>query len=105
MSPTTLNQRMNTTSNAVAPSGGRRGVVRLYTVFVLVVLAFLLSAQCAYAAVNLNLQGDPSGVTISPSGANYTSSMGTMNALGVGTPATGVTVIQLSNGALYYTRY
>ena len=38
-------------------------------------------------------------------GRTHSGQFGTMNALGIGTPGTGVTVIPLTNGALYLTHY
>lgn len=38
-------------------------------------------------------------------GNDYISTFGNMNALGIGTPQTGLTVAALSNGALYFSQY
>lgn len=70
---------------------------------VILVLAFLLAWQNAAAQV-LQLSTAPGGMTLIQAG-HWLGSFGTMNALGVGTPAPGITVIPLSNGALYYTHY
>jgi hypothetical protein len=61
-------------------------------------------AEKSPAATNLTLAQAPGGIAFSGTGP-YLSQFGTMNALGVGTPATGVNVITLTNGALYYTPY
>lgn len=53
----------------------------------------------------LQLLQAPGGLAGTEVGNNYFTSFGTMNALGIGTPTNGVTVIPLSNGALYYTEY
>jgi len=48
----------------------------------------------------------PGGITLAAGGGGTLSGQfGTMNALGIGTPSAGVTVIPLSNGALYLTHY
>lgn len=47
----------------------------------------------------------PGGLTGSQIGNNYFTSFGTMNALGIGTPAAGLTVAALTNGALYFSEY
>jgi hypothetical protein len=53
------------------------------------------------------LSSAPGEITFNVGGGGNTLSgqFGTMNALGLGTPATGVTVIPLTNGALYITRF
>jgi hypothetical protein len=58
-------------------------------------------------AQTFTLSSAPGGIsfTVGGGGTRYSSEFGTMNALGIGTPAAGVTVIPLSNGALYYTPY
>ncbi|MBZ5493499.1 MAG: hypothetical protein LAO76_21485 [Acidobacteriia bacterium] len=48
----------------------------------------------------------PGGIALAAGGGGTLSGQfGTMNALGIGTPGVGVTVIPLSNGALYITHY
>jgi hypothetical protein len=48
----------------------------------------------------------PGGIALAAGGGGTLSGQfGTMNALGIGTPGAGVTVIPLSNGALYLTHY
>jgi hypothetical protein len=48
----------------------------------------------------------PGGIALAAGGGGTLSGQfGTMNALGIGTPSAGVTVIPLSNGALYLTHY
>jgi hypothetical protein len=65
---------------------------------VLVLVAAL--AEKSRAATNLTLSQATGGVPLSGTGP-YLTQFGTMNALGIGTPATGVHVITLTNGALY----
>jgi hypothetical protein len=76
---------------------------RLRVAIALVLLA--LFAPLAHAGINLVLAATAGGIPMTAAGNNYTSSFGTMNGLGVGTPSTGVTVIPLSTGALYYSTY
>jgi len=49
----------------------------------------------------------PGGIpfTVGGGGSTLSGQFGAMNALGIGTPATGVTVIPLTNGALYITTF
>jgi len=58
------------------------------------------AAQGAFA-----LDQAPGGLTGTLVGSNYYNTFGTMNALGIGTPQTGLTVAQLSNGAMYFSPY
>ncbi len=52
-----------------------------------------------------NLLAAPGGITGTKVGSDYINSFGNMNALGLGTPQTGLTVSALSNGALYFSEY
>lgn len=63
----------------------------------------LLVSVCATGQLQF-LQA-PGGLSGTQVGTSYFVSFGTMNALGIGTPATGLTVTPLSNGALYFTQY
>lgn len=69
---------------------------------ILVLVGFNLPAR---AGANFDLTSVSGGITLTQVGNNYIASFGTLNALGIGTPASGVTVIPLSNGALYFTNY
>jgi len=81
------------------------GPVFLRLVLVASVLIFLLSAQPA-AAQKLRLSPAPGRPVFGQAPTNnYNMSFGTMNALGLGTPATGISVTALSNGAIYYFPY
>ena len=67
-------------------------------------IALILAVSLTAAGQQLTIGTAPGGIVISGgAGNNYSASFGTMNALGIGTPATGVTVLPLGNGALYYT--
>ena len=69
------------------------------------IILFLTFTLPAWAGANFDLVSAAGGITLTQVGNNYISSFGTMNALGIGTPAAGVTVIKLNNGALYLTTY
>lgn len=74
----------------------------------LIILIFLTLSKPAIAQNGtFTLSSAPGGIafTIGGGGNTYSGQFGTMNALGIGTPAAGVTVIPLSNGALYFTTY
>ena len=71
----------------------------------LIISFFLSCCLPAHAGANFDLVTAPGGITLTQVGNNYISSFGTMNALGLGAPAAGVTVIPLSNGSLYLTSY
>jgi hypothetical protein len=71
----------------------------------IILVLFVLTAP-AWAGVNLDLVSAAGGITLIPVGNDYIASFGTLNALGFGTPGSGVTVAPPSNnGALYYTPY
>ena len=105
MSPKQLIQRIKTTSSVAIPGNSRRGLLRSWLAFVVFSLISLLESPTALAADKVNLGTDPAGITLTTIGNNYTASFGTMNALGVGTPATNVNTIQLTTGTIYYTYY
>jgi hypothetical protein len=74
----------------------------------LIILASFLMVASPFAnSQTLTLSAAPGGIalTVGGGGARYSGQFGIMNALGIGTPGTGVQVIPLSNGALYYTTY
>src|SRR5258707_13928722 len=84
--------------------GGVWGVVDSKKAALVFLLLIVLTAP-AWAGANFDLTSAAGGITLTQVGNNYIASFGTMNALGVGTPAAGVTVIPLNNGALYFTNY
>lgn len=47
----------------------------------------------------------PGGIAGTLSGTDYVNTFGAMNALGLGTPQTGITVTALSTGAIYFSAY
>ena len=105
MSPNRLHQHTNTAPFAVAAGSRWRGFVRLGDCGTLLLFMLFLCVPAARAATDLNLTATATGVAITPSGVNYLSSFGTLNALGVppAVPTTGVSIAILSNGALYFT--
>ena len=92
----------------VVKSGGKvcsasRGI---YVPGLIIFLFAILGApRQAQAKASFSLLQAPGGLAGTLVGTNYRNSFGTMNALGLGTPATGLTVTALSNGALYFTQY
>jgi hypothetical protein len=81
----------------------QRPLTLIILVFVLMVLAKPALAQQG----TFSLSSAPGGIalTVGGGGNTYSSQFGVMNALGIGAPSAGVTVIPLSNGALYFTTY
>ncbi len=74
----------------------------------LIILVFFLTAASPLANSQIfTLSAAPGGIalTVGGGGARYSGQFGAMNALGIGTLPTGVQVIPLTNGALYYTPY
>lgn len=72
---------------------------------VILVLAFLITAKPAMAQGTFNLLASPGGITGTLTGTDYINTFGNMNALGIGTPQTGLTVTALANGAIYFSQY
>ncbi|HEY2168817.1 MAG TPA: hypothetical protein VGJ30_04275, partial [Candidatus Angelobacter sp.] len=67
------------------------------------VIAFIKPAAAQQGT--FTVAAAPGGITFAGGGTTHSGQFGTMNALGIGTPGAGVTVIPLSNGALYLTHY
>ncbi|MGC2694743.1 MAG: hypothetical protein WA738_03050, partial [Candidatus Angelobacter sp.] len=59
----------------------------------------------ACGAPSFSLLASPGGITGTLVGSTYINTFGSMNALGLGTPQTGLTVVALSNGAIYFSQY
>lgn len=100
-----LNEKKSTVRNA---SGGHciLNSLSIRNSLALVSLLILLAVpQMLYAQANQQfiLQTATGGVSITGTTPSYTTSFGNLDALGVGTPATGITAIPVSNGILYYT--
>jgi hypothetical protein len=77
-------------------------VLRTLIISFFVVLA---AARQAQAAPSFSLLQAPGGLAGTLVGSNYLNTFGTMNALGLGTPQTGLTVGVLANGAIYFTPF
>lgn len=92
---------------ADTPHGGVfRAVLSFFraALIILVLCEILLISEPRAVAQSLTISQATGGIAFT--GTNpFASQFGTMNALGIGTPATGVTVIPLATGALYYTHY
>jgi hypothetical protein len=71
----------------------------------LIILVLILSTSPAWAGADVDLTQVAGGVPIVSvgGGTSFQTSFGTLNGLGIGTPITGVTSIQLANGTLYIT--
>ncbi|HMF91944.1 MAG TPA: hypothetical protein VKL40_14975 [Candidatus Angelobacter sp.] len=69
-------------------------------VLVLLTFSFPLNAQ-----TKVTLSSAPGGVVLGGTNTAATAGFGTVNALAIGTPTAGLTVIALNNGALYFTPY
>ena len=64
----------------------------------------LLAMPCS--AQNAKLQQATGGIALSgPNGGPFVAGFGSVNGLGIGTPATGLTQIAVSGGEFYYTPY
>jgi hypothetical protein len=78
----------------------------LSALVILAAAAIALTKPAAAQQGTLTVSSAPGGITFAVGGGGTLSGQfGAMNALGIGTPGTGVTVIPLNNGALYLTHY
>lgn len=78
----------------------------LSTLIILAVAAIAFTKPAAAQQGTFTVSAAPGGIALAAGGGGTLSGQfGTMNALGLGTPAAGVTVIPLTNGALYLTHY
>jgi hypothetical protein len=98
----------NTNLQLLSPEKRCREVsapVFLRTALIIFVLA--LSASRAWAGADVDLVQAAGGIPLASvgGGTSFQSTFGTLNALGIGTPATGVTAIPLSTGTLYITTF
>ena len=93
----------------VVKSGGKvcgASLGRPLSAFILLTVALALTKPAEAQQGTLTVSAAPGGIALAAGGGGTLSGQfGTMNALGLGTPATGVTVIPLTNGALYLTHY
>ena len=77
----------------------------LSSIIILAVAAIALGKPAAAQNGTFAVSAAPGGITFAGGGTTHSGQFGTMNALGIGTPGAGVTVIPLTNGALYLTHY
>ena len=97
------------TSPSSSPAG--RCVVRrfrrpLSRLFILAIAAIAFTKPATAQKGTFTVSAAPGGIALAAGGGGTLSGQfGTMNALGLGTPGAGVTVIPLTNGALYLTHY
>jgi hypothetical protein len=78
----------------------------LSALIVLAIAAIALTKPAQAQNGTFTVSAAPGGITLAAGGGGTLSGQfGAMNALGIGTPSAGVTVIPLSNGALYLTHY
>jgi hypothetical protein len=94
----------------VVKSGGKvcGALIRrpLSTLIILAVAAIALTKSSKAQNGTFTVSAAPGGIALAAGGGGTLSGQfGTMNALGIGTPGAGVTVIPLTNGALYLTHY
>ena len=94
----------------VVKSGGKvcgASFGRLLSALIILAVAVIAPTRPAEAQQGtFTVSSAPGGITFAAGGGGTLSGQfGTMNALGIGTPGAGVTVIPLSNGALYLTHY
>jgi hypothetical protein len=79
---------------------------RPFSALIILATAFALNKPAAAQQGTFTISAAPGGITFAAGGGGTLSGQfGTMNALGIGAPGTGVTVIPLANGALYLTHY
>src|SRR5260221_9031561 len=85
--------------------GGRVCGVAVSKKAAFIILVLIVLTPPAWAGANFDLPSVAGGIKLPHVGNNYIASFGTMKALGVGTPAAGVTVMPLNNGGLFFTNY
>src|SRR5579864_3385338 len=86
---------------------GVYGVVSSLSKAALIILVLISWTSRAWAGADVDLVQVAGGVPIVGigGGTSFQTSFVTLNALGIGTPTTGVTAIPLSNGTLYITTF
>ncbi len=77
----------------------------LSALIILAVAAIALTKPAEAQNGTFAVSAAPGGITLAGGGTTHSGQFGPMNALGIGTPDAGVTVIPLNNGALYITHY
>jgi hypothetical protein len=92
----------------VVKSGGKvcwALCVRSHSTFIILFFLLLAATRQAHGAPSFSLLQSPGGLGGTLVGSNYVNTFGTMNALGIGAPQSGLTLAVLSNGALYFTPF
>jgi hypothetical protein len=79
--------------------------VRSHSTFIILFVLILAASRQAHGAPSFSLLQAPGGLGGTLVGSNYVNTFGTMNALGIGAPQSGLTLTVLSNGALYFTPF
>jgi hypothetical protein len=97
-----VNVNTKQTSKGLRESSEPRRLTRLCVLKFCCFFLVLVLTPSAWAGANLKLQ-NATGITITTSGSDYTSSFGTMNGLGAGTASAGVSVQTVAGGALYFS--
>jgi hypothetical protein len=104
-----VDEYLRRTHLPVVKSGGKvcgASFGRPFSALIILAIAFALNKPAAAQQGTFTISAAPGGITFAAGGGGTLSGQfGTMNALGIGTPGTGVTVIPLTNGALYLTHY
>jgi hypothetical protein len=93
------------TSQAFLRDARLRDVAASKAALVILILTVCMSSTPLLAQGSFQLLAAPGGLRGTLVGNNYVNTFGAMNALGIGTPQTGLTLATLSNGALYFTPY
>ncbi len=75
-------------------------LVPAFSLLVITMIAVDASGQTAFSILQAT-----GGISFTKVGSAYETTFGDMNALGIGTPQSGLTVAPLSNGALYFSEY
>src|ERR1051325_7987770 len=93
----------------VVKSGGKvcgASFGKQLSALIILAAAIALTKPAVAQQGTFTVSAAPGGIAFTAGGGGTLSGQfGTMNPLGIGTPATGVTVIPLTNGALYLTHY
>lgn len=79
-------------------------LVRIPICFPILLLLWIGTA-IPIGAQTITLQQAAGGVTISGAASPFSTGFGNVNGLGIGTPATGLTMLSVSGGYFYYTPY
>ena len=70
-----------------------------------ILLLLWIGTAIPIGAQTITLQQAAGGVTVSGAASPFSTGFGNVNGLGIGTPATGLTMLSVSGGYFYYTPY